>query len=255
VQILGRFNGFLKAVILRISEARDLGEFDRFQFYEHMKAYTATPPDTLRVDEKHLREYAITNCCGIIITTNHKSDGIFLPADDRRHYVAWSDQTKDDFQSGYWTDLYAFYRDSGGMRHVAAFLMRRDISKFDAKAPPPKTPAFWAIADANRAPEEPELADVLDQLGNPSAVTLSRIQDMADGDFAEWIKDRRNRRIIPHRLEKCGYTPVRNPYADDGLWKIFGRRQTVYAERSLSSSDQITAVRRLAAAESGRSGQ
>src|SRR3954453_9484313 len=35
-------------VILRISEARDLGEFDRFQFYDHMKSYTASPPDTLR---------------------------------------------------------------------------------------------------------------------------------------------------------------------------------------------------------------
>ena len=77
VQVLGRFNGFLKAVILRISEARDLGEFDRFKFYDHMKAYTASPPDTLRIDEKHLREYAILNVCGIIVTTNHKTDGIF----------------------------------------------------------------------------------------------------------------------------------------------------------------------------------
>ena len=51
-QVLGRFNGFLKSVILRVSEARDLGEFDRFAFYDHMKAYTAAPPDVLRVDEK-----------------------------------------------------------------------------------------------------------------------------------------------------------------------------------------------------------
>ena len=29
--VMGRFNGFLKAVIVRISEARDLGEFDRFK--------------------------------------------------------------------------------------------------------------------------------------------------------------------------------------------------------------------------------
>lgn len=54
--VLGRFNGFLKSVILRISEARDLGEFDRFGFYDHMKAYTTAPPDTLRVDEKNMRE-------------------------------------------------------------------------------------------------------------------------------------------------------------------------------------------------------
>ena len=83
-QLLGRFNGFLKSVILRVSEARDLGEINRYAFYEHLKAYTASPPEVLRVDEKNLREYSIPNCCGVIITTNHKTDGIYLPADDRR---------------------------------------------------------------------------------------------------------------------------------------------------------------------------
>jgi hypothetical protein len=52
--LLGRFNGFLKSVILRVNEARDLGDINRFQFYDHMKAYTASPPDVLRVDEKNL---------------------------------------------------------------------------------------------------------------------------------------------------------------------------------------------------------
>jgi Family of unknown function (DUF5906) len=96
-QITGRFNGFLKSVILRVSEARDLGGGNRFDFYDSMKAYTAAPPDVLRVDEKHLREYSVLNCCGVIITTNYKADGIYLPADDRRHFVAWSDQTKKTF--------------------------------------------------------------------------------------------------------------------------------------------------------------
>ena len=48
-QMLGRFNGFVKSVILRVSEARDLGDVDRFAFYDHMKTYTAAPPDVLRV--------------------------------------------------------------------------------------------------------------------------------------------------------------------------------------------------------------
>ena len=30
------------------------------------------------------------NVCGVIITTNYKTNGIYLPAEDRRHYVAWS---------------------------------------------------------------------------------------------------------------------------------------------------------------------
>ena len=95
--LLGRFNGFLKSVILRVSEAHDLGEFNRFALYERLKAYTAAPPDGLRIDEKNLREYTIPNCCGVVITSNHQ-DALFLPADDRRHYVAWSELTKDELR-------------------------------------------------------------------------------------------------------------------------------------------------------------
>lgn len=242
--ILGRFNGFLKSVILRVSEARDLGEFNRFQLYDHMKTYTAAPPDVLRVDEKHLREHPVINCCGVIITTNYKTDGIYLPADDRRHYVAWSDLTKEDerFADGYWRELWGWYA-NGGTAHVAALLLERDLSGFDPKAPPPKTPAFWEIVDANRPPEEPELADVLDRLGNPKVVRLDQLQFEAFGEFYDWISDRKNRRVIPHRLEKCGYVPVRNPdAAADGQWRVNGARRVIYALKSLSLREQIAAA-------------
>jgi RepB DNA-primase from phage plasmid/Family of unknown function (DUF5906) len=243
--MLGRFNGFVKAVILRVSEARDLGDVDRFQFYDHMKAYTAAPPDVLRIDEKYLREHSVPNCCGVIITTNHKTDGIYLPADDRRHFVAWSDLKKEDFVDDYWRNLWGFY-DRGGNRHVAAYLAELDISSFDPKAPPPKTPAFWDIVDANRAPEDAELADVLDKMGNPDATTLFQIESAATGLFRAWISDRKNRRVIPHRLEKCGYVQVRNDAAKDGLWKISGHRQAVYARSSLPIRERITAANELA---------
>jgi hypothetical protein len=145
-QMLGRFNSFLKSVILRISEARDLGEFDRYKFYDHSKADIAAPPDVLKLDEKHIREYNIPNVVSIIITTNHKTDGIYLPADERRHYVAWSELSKDDFEPDYWTGLWRWY-EAGGYGHVAAYLARIDLSGFDPKAPPPKTQAFWEIVD------------------------------------------------------------------------------------------------------------
>lgn len=242
--MLGRFNGFLKSVILRVNEARDLGDVNRFQFYDHMKSYTAAPPDVLRVDEKNLREHSIQNCCGVIITTNHKADGIFLPPDDRRHFVAWSDLTKDDFADGYWKDLWSWYA-NGGFGHVAAYLAERDLTGFDAKAPPPKTSAFWDIVDAGRAPEDAELADILDRMGNPEAITLKQITNVADGEFGAWISDRKNRRIIPHRFERCGYVPVRNDTAGDGLWKSNGKRQAVYAQSVLTISGRHSAAARL----------
>ena len=106
-EVLGRFSGFVKSVALRINEARDLGDVNRFQFYDHMKSLTAAPPDVLRVDEKHIREYYVMNCSGVIITTNHKTDGIYLPADDRRHFVCWSEEVKENFSPAYWDDLWS----------------------------------------------------------------------------------------------------------------------------------------------------
>lgn len=244
--MLGRFNGFVKSVILRVSEARDLGEVDRFAFYDHMKIYTAAPPDVLRVDEKHLREYAVFNVCGVIITTNHKTNGIYLPTDDRRHYVAWSPIGREAFADEYWSSLYRWYHEAGGIGHVAAYLRDLDLSDFNAKAPPPKTPAFWDIVSANLTPEDAELADALDQLGRPDATTIARIANATkDQDFRLFLIDRRNSRKIPHRLEQCGYVAVRNSAATDGLFKVGGKRCAIYARHDLSPRDQQAAANRL----------
>ncbi len=242
--LLGRFNGFARSVILRVSEARDLGDMNRFAFYDHLKAYAAAPPDVLRCDEKNVREYAVFNVCGVIITTNHKTDGLYLPADDRRHYVAWSTLTKEDFAPTYWRDLYRWY-EAGGHGHVAAYLRAVDLADFDPKAPPPRTEAFHDIVNANRAPEDAELADALDKLGNPPAVTLADLAGPVPSEFSTWLKDRKNSRQIPHRLEAVGYVPVRNPHAKDGLWKVDGRRQVVYAQNELPVRERLAAAQAL----------
>jgi hypothetical protein len=247
-QVLEAYNSYVKSVILRISEARDLGDFDRFKFYDHTKSYIAAPPDVLRVNDKYIRHYPIINVCGVIITTNHKTDGIYLPPGDRRHYVAWSDRKIDDpqFQNGYWNDFWGYLYD-GGMQHVGAWLMERDLSGFDAKAPPPKTAAFWTIVNTGRSSEVSELADALDSLGNPPAVTLDEIRNAprVDTEFGYWLSERKNRRVIPHRFEECGYVPVRNDAAKDGLWKYLGTRQVIYAQDSMSYREQLDAVKML----------
>jgi hypothetical protein len=171
---------------------------------------------------------------------------MYLPADDRRHYVAWSDCKKEDFPADYWNTIWKWY-DSGGDRNVAAFLKARDLSAFDPKAPPPKTEAFWAIVNSNRAPEESELADILDALDNPDAVTIEQLTEAAlpHTEFYDWICDRKNRRAIPHRLEECGYVPVRNTTQKQGLWIIGGKRYSIYAKSDLSISAQIKAATKL----------
>lgn len=245
-QLVGRFNGFLKSVVLRVSEAHDLGEIDRYKFYEHTKTMIAAPPDVLRVDEKNLREHSIPNVTGVVILSNHKCDGIYLPPDDRRHFVAWSNLTKNDFEVGYWTKLYRWY-DGEGRQNVAEYLRSVDISDFDPKAPPPQTAAFWEIVDASRPAEDGEIADLLDSIERPEAITLGRLFTEAVGtELFDWLKDRKNRRIVGFRLEKAGYVRVVND-ADqrDGHWRVDGKRQAVYAKAELSVRDRVAAVGRL----------
>jgi hypothetical protein len=230
-------------VILRINEGHDLGEINRYQFYEHTKSYIAAPPDMLRVNEKHLRQYYVPNLCGVIITTNHKTDGIFLPSGDRRHFVAWSSCKIEDFDEDYWNRLWRWCH-SGGFGHVAAYLSELDISDFDPKAPPPKTDAWWAIVDAGRPSEDADLANALDKLKNPDAFVIDELVE-APAALGDWLRDRRNRRVISHRLEAVGYAPVRNKDAgSDGMWKVDGSRCVVYARSTLTVREQVEAASR-----------
>jgi hypothetical protein len=191
----------------------------------------------------------VLNVCRGIMTTNHQTGGVYLPADDRRHYVAWSLVKAVSFPDGHWIEFWKWY-ESEGFGHVAAYLRTLDISDFDPKAPPPRTSAFWAIVDANRSNEDSELADLLDRLKRPPAITIGGLIEAAREAIlfptAEWLHDRKNRRVIPIRLERCGYSFVRNSDADDGLFVIDGRRQVVYARSDLAPTEQLAAARTVA---------
>jgi hypothetical protein len=266
--MLGPFNPFLRAVVLRINEARDLGEVNRFAFYEHLKTICAAPPMVLRVNEKNLREHYIHNCCGVITTTNHKTGGIYLPPDDRRTYVAWSNCLKEAFADDYWKKLWGWYSDQDGIRKVAAFLRTYDLSSFNAKAPPARTPAFLEIVASGIATEEIELSDLIERMGSPDALTLTQLCERAgrEGDDLEelsnWLNDRTNRKAVPHKLEQVGYVRVPNPDNKQGIWTIktwqsrrndggqcdfvqVQQRQPVYGKASLSYADQTKAVRTM----------
>ena len=89
------------------------------------------------------------------------------------------------------------------------------------------------------------------QLEGPRALeVLVENARATSGDLSDifaMLRDRRHRRAVPHKLDRAGYAPVRNPDAEDGHWRIAGKRQAVYAIRSLSNAEQIRAARALAA--------
>jgi len=176
--------------------------------------------------------------------TNYRTNGLYLPADDRRHYVAWSEAQKEEFEAEYWSRLYAWF-DAEGSGHVAAYLSALDLSGWDPKAPPPKTPAFWMMADNARAPESAGLADALERLGWPEATTIEHVCSRAGTETDEFLRDRRNRTRLPYLFESCAYFAEPNHFRKDHLWSINGRRQVIYVnhEKLKDTQDRQKAAR------------
>jgi hypothetical protein len=75
---------------------------------------------------------------------------------------------------------------------------------------------------------------------------LPQLIALADADFALFLRDRKNAKRIPYRLEACGYVAVRNDTTTDGRWKVGGKNQTIYAKAALPVRDRIAAARALA---------
>jgi hypothetical protein len=244
--VLGNFNEFARSVVLRVSEGKDLGEFDRFAFYEATKTLMAAPPDTLRCNPKFVKPYYVLNVTGVIITTNHKVGGLFLPADDRRHFVAWSTREMTDYSPAYWEKYWARMK-AGGADAVAKHLRSLDLDGFDPKTPPPRTQAFLEMVDAMRSEEESDMADAIDSLGNPKALMVADLIGNAETfqrfRFAEFLKDPAKRRSVVIRLEGCGYRRLDNPDDSRGRWKIGGQRGSVYVLRQLTDREGFAAIR------------
>jgi hypothetical protein len=241
-QLMGRFNGFAKSVILRVSEAKDLGEANRFDFYDHSKVFAASPPEVHRCDEKHKPEQAVLNRCHMIITSNYVTGGLYLPAEDRRHYVAESPRHQEDFEPGYWKELWGWFQNEGGFENVAAYLHAYDLGRFEfVKAPPPKTKAFWALVGSSGSTESGMMADFLDTLGRPGAVTIQSIREKATGELATWFMNNPAWSRVRHFLEECVYRYFPNPAAKSTFWKIGGRRAAVYVRGDLAPANQLAA--------------
>ena len=80
-------------------------------------------------------------------------------------------------------------------------------------------------------------------------ITLQRLADSghANQGLQTTLQDPARRRQWPHRLEQVGYVTVRNPHAKDGLWKVEGRRQVVYARRELTPAQRLGEAQKIGA--------
>lgn len=228
------FNEYCAASLVRISEAANLQDLSKWAFNERVKVLIAGLPDICLINPKYGQKYTVKMHCGVIITTNHLAGGIYIPPDDRRYDVIEAASMvecgfdNDEFRQNYFEDLWDWYY-SGGMNHIAAFLWKRDISKFSAANGQRKTEAHKTVV-ASGFTGDSWLDDILLDLDYPIAVRGDWIRQRAKdkGELDNDIK----RKMTP-ALARAGYAWYRNAGSKDGRWRIGGKNVNVYAKKEI----------------------
>ena len=251
-----QFNPYAKSLVLVIAEARDLGA-GRYKLNNKLKDIITTTSTGLYVNEKGIPQYSIPNHMLVCITTNFPDNGLYVNEGSRRYFVATSKVPHKDpsIPTDYFARLYDWL-EADGFRHVAAFLRARDLSQFDPKAPPPMNEGTRQMMIGGLHHDVEKMEDLLDAMGmkmddgavvRPKAVTASMLSEYAgqfienpdsrratDKDFYSMVAEGRYpKNELSYRLKDCDYTPALHPKSDRGMWKVKGKRTTVYVRTSL----------------------
>jgi hypothetical protein len=237
-ELFSQFNDWVESTLLIINEARDMGDENRYSFYEATKPLIAGPPDTLRCNLKGQTPYSVPNVMAVVITTNNKLSGLYLPADDRRHYVTWSPAERPS--TDYFDHLWDWMDNRGGKEAVVGYLQRLDVSGFGAQADPPKTEAWHQVVAASINPDELSLSDAIE--GLQIATVKEIIATLQLKGYTELAFSlQKSPRKIPHILETAGFEVLPNPHSKgDGRWRLTdGRRETIYVDRKLPLSQRL----------------
>lgn len=139
---------------LRQSEAKD-----RRALENHLKPIIAAPPEFISVNRKGMHPYQALNRMFVLAFSNERVP-LSLPSEDRRWFVTYSAAPKmpDDDGKRFWD-----WMDNGGCSAVAAWLYKRDVSKFNPGGTPPLTEAKIIMIEQGRSTAESYLVEMIER--------------------------------------------------------------------------------------------
>lgn len=233
----GNFNEFAASTLVRISEAANLHEMTKWAFNERTKVLIAGSPDVCSINPKYGQKFSVKMYCGVIVTTNHLANGIYIPPDDRRYDVIESATLDemglrdDNIRREYFSELWEWFL-NGGSTHVVAYLQEKDIRGFSAANGQRKTEAHKTVIAGGMSGDH-WLEDIIDELGSPQGVRADWIITKA---VAMGEKEGDIRRKLSNSIGRLNYILYKNPDVKDGRWKVGGKKVVVYVKAGTPST-------------------
>jgi hypothetical protein len=227
--IVSQYNGFLKSVLLVINEVRPHDdEFKASNFYNMLKPILASPPEMLPMTIKYANTIYVRNLCHVTLTTNDPLT-MYIPPEDRRLFVMTSllpdPKLNPVFPPNYFEDIHRWF-DGGGADFVIQWLISRDISRFDAAAPPPMTHGKLAIIESAHQVRRSLVDDVLERYidqvcsGNKPEIVFhydlsAFVRQSTFFDDVDMVLKLLNAKNFHFKMAERGYDMVRNPHASE----------------------------------------
>ncbi len=239
------FNDYATRTLVRINEAANLHDTNKWEFNEQVKNLIAGVPDIVTINPKYGKQFQHRMHCGVIITTNHLSGGLYIPPDDRRYDIiqaatfeeigiVFTDPAR---RKAYFDRLWDWYNNKNGKKHVAAFLHLRDISHFSAALGQRKTEAHRRIVSFGLSGDQ-WLDDILVTIGNGEPWILR-----GDVLFAKAVENGEKAGTVKAKmatcLERAGFELYRNKERADGRWQINGKRTTIFIKKGFEPPANI----------------
>lgn len=211
-EIFSNYGAYVQTLLLVVNEVKPTkDENNAIDFYNRLKPRLAAPPNGLPVNEKYMVLRYVLNKCRVVLTTNDFL-ALFVPAEDRRLFVMHSNLTRqwhleNPEDKHHFTRLWDFLKHQNGGGHVADFLLKRDISQFDANGEPPKTVGWKIISNTWDTPED-ALHTALERVGRPDILLTDELLQGQFDDRQELLKMLKNARVMGHRMPKEGYRAI-----------------------------------------------
>jgi hypothetical protein len=216
------YNGMLAGTLLAIVDEIDEGNSQRkYQIQQELKQLVTE--ETRTINPKYGRQHREWNCCRWLIFSNSPS-ALPLEDDDRRIYVVECEDVPKE--EAHYKLLYRLKDDPAFIASVAEFLLRRDVTHFNAGQRPPLTLAKVALLERGRSEAEQILH---------SAAARWVVDIITSDELHDLMGEERPRGpALRHALDRAGIVRV-------GEWKgdpnNFGTRLKVkaYALRNIET--------------------
>ena len=253
--ILSPYNGYIKSVLLVINEVRPHDEDHKASnFYNQIKPILAAPPNMLPMEVKHINVIYIQNVCRVILTTNDPLR-MYIPREDRRLFVMSSPlpdpKSNDVFPPNYFEDLWRWLVTEGN-NIVIDWLLKRDISEFDAAGAPPMTSGKQLVIDSANQVRRTLIDNLIEDFitevydGKPPEVIFHKdlLDFLSVGNFFDESGSARKQLLAKNfhfKMNDHGYNMIKNP--DSSEWKnVKFRTNTAFVSKEIPTVDQVLVV-------------